>query len=157
MSDQAQGLRRWAELRARQSQRPVPTLVVVGPPSVAVAAMATLRRWAGLGHPWVGDPARWQVLTVSAGAGNVAELAGQHPRWALWLGGGPDDYRRACLELRQLVAAGGPRRLLMLHGGVVARATVLENLRGAALRMLGVQLLMVAETPVSPALTATPG
>lgn len=156
MSDQAQGLRRWAALRARQSLRPMHTLVVVGPPSVAGQAMATLRRWAGLGHPWVGDPGCWQVLTVTAGAANVAELARQHARWALWLGAGPDDYRRACMELRQLVAAGGPQRLLMLHGGQAARATVLENLRAAALRMLGVQLLLVAEAPVSPCRTAGP-
>ncbi|WP_455921596.1 hypothetical protein [Pseudomonas putida] len=140
MTDQAQGLRRWAERQALQ------TLVVVGPPAVGGLAMANLQRWAAAGHAWVGDASRWRVLTVTACAAQVPDLARQHPRWGLWLGAGADDCRLAYVALRRLSQSGGPRRFLLLHDPCATRLDQVENLRRAAARFLGVQLLIVAES-----------
>ena len=140
MTDQAQGLRRWAERQALQ------TLVVVGPATVCGLAMATLQRWAAAGHAWVGDASRWRVMTVEAGAAQVVDLAGQHPRWGLWLGAGDEDCRLAYVALRRLSQSGGPQRFVLLHDACATRPEQVENLRRAASRFLGIQLLIVAES-----------
>lgn len=145
MSDQAQGLRRWAERHALQATGAEQTLVVVGPPSVVRQAQATLQRWRAAGHCWVGEPSRWHMLALAADGPRVAEWARQYPRWGLWLGAGPNDCRQAYLQVRRLALAGGPRRLLLLHGGLPARRAQVDNLCHATARFLGVELLVVAE------------
>lgn len=144
MSDQAQGLRRWAERHARATA-PEQVLVVVGAASGLGDARATLRRWRADGHAWVAEPSRWQLLALAADSPRVPEMARHYPRWGLWLSTDPGACQRAYRLVRTLVQAGGPRRLLLLHGGAVAQCARVENLRAACAQFLGVELLIVAE------------
>lgn len=157
--DQAAGLRRWAEQAggaatsaAGAAARPAPvTLLAVGVPGPAGAqarrVLGVLARWAGNGHRWVGDPARWKVVALEADSPHLAVLAGQQSRWALWVDGDADAFRRAWQRLRALHENGGPARLLVLHEGIAGHSGLLDNLRQAAARYLQVELLLLAEQP----------
>ncbi|WP_249679231.1 hypothetical protein [Pseudomonas abieticivorans] len=147
MSDQAAGLRRWAERQAAQGSPRV--LMLVGEPTLAAQlptlALGTLTRWQATGQQWVGDPARWRVVALGADTVHLHALTRQQPRWGLWVDTDVNGFRRAYLNLRRLSEAGGPKRLLVLHPGMPSHLGLLDNLRQAAAKFLGVQLLLVDE------------
>lgn len=151
MNDQAEGLRRWAERQAllRRQLPPRRVLMLVGEPArapeLSLLALGALQRWQASGHQWVGDPRRWQVVPLAADAAHLQALVNHQKRWGLWVDNDLQGARRAYLQLRQLRAAGGPRQLLVLHPGCPADAPVLNNLRAAAARFLGVRLVLVEE------------
>lgn len=163
--DQAAGLRRWAEQQGAGSgepsvaalssgiaEAPRPTLMVVGLPSGAQRqrlerVRQTLQRWQANGHAWVGDPAHWQLVALDEDSPHLHTLACQQPRWALWVEGDPDGFRRAYRCLRRLREGGGPTRLLVLHPGFASHAGLLDNLRQAAGAFLEIELLLLAERP----------
>ncbi|GAB3391090.1 hypothetical protein [Azotobacter armeniacus] len=163
--DQAAGLRSWAEqhggdagevpvaaLSSGTPEEPRPTLMVVGlPPGSQRQRLErvrqTLQRWQAHGHAWVGDPARWQLVALEEDSPHLHTLACQQPRWALWVEGDPDSFRRAYLCLRWLREGGGPARLLVLHPGFASHAGLLDNLRQAASAFLEIELLLLAERP----------
>jgi hypothetical protein len=150
MNDQALGLRDWA-----QRQRPPSAvleqrvLMLIGAAGLSAQlpelAQRTLQRWQGLGHGWVGDVSRWRVVPLAPDTEHLHTLARQQRRWGLWVGGDQDAYRRAYLDLRHLSEAGGPKQLLLLHPGIRAHRMLLDNLRQAAARFLGVHLMLVPE------------
>ncbi|MDR5866895.1 hypothetical protein [Halomonas koreensis] len=168
--DQAAGLRAWAEREGRTTQgaapaapveapveapespaaepAPTTTLVVVGLPDTSAEQAARVtelfEEWAGRGRRWVGDPRRWKVVPLAVSSPHLAALAEQQPRWALWVGGDAEAFRRAFGVLARLAAAGGPRRLLAVHPPGMSRLGLLDNLRQAAGRYLGIDLLVMA-------------
>lgn len=167
--DQAAGLRRWAAQLARPGEvdagslasaqpergaEPV-TLLVVGLPvspsrsqgSPAQRVQAALARWRANGHRWVGDPARWKVVAIEVDSPHLTVLASQQPRWALWVDGDGDGFRRAYRTLCRLRERGGPQRILVLHDGIVSHAGLLHNLQQAAAGFLQVELLLLPEQP----------
>jgi len=144
MADQADGLRRWAQTRPVPALEG-PTLLVVGLPGDSAApAVECLCQWAARGRRWVGDPHAWRVVPLAADSPHLPVLAGRQPRWALWVDTGPDGFRRGYGLLGQLYRGGGPRRLLALHPPGLSRAGLLGNLRGAAARCFGIDLLLLA-------------
>lgn len=155
--DQAAGLRRWAEqfgqaVPAEASASPAAeplTLMVVGLPgphsAQAALARACLARWQSNGHRWIGELARWKVVALEADSPHLAVLAEQQSRWALWVEDDGDGFRRAWRSLRRVREQGGPRRLLVLHGGISGHAGLLDNLRQAAAAWLETELLLLPE------------
>ncbi|RAH39114.1 hypothetical protein [Halomonas sp. SL1] len=164
--DQAAGLRAWAERSGRatggaapaapveapasRDTEPAPsaTLVVVGLPGTSAEQAARVtelfEEWAGRGRRWVGDPRRWKVVPLAVSSPHLAALVEQQPRWALWVGSDAEAFRRAFGVLARLAAAGGPRRLLAVHPPGMSRLGLLDNLRQAAGRYLGIDLLVMA-------------
>ncbi|XKE45400.1 hypothetical protein LG302_18940 [Halomonas organivorans] len=158
--DQAAGLRAWAqqEGRARPLAQDAPvaaapaaapiTLMVVGLPSPAPRqaerVSALLEHWADQGRRWVGDPRGWKVVPLAVTSPHLGVLVEQQKRWALWVDADAEAFRRAMAVLSRLVAGGGPRRLLAVHPPDLPRQGLLENLRQAARRYLGVDLLVMA-------------
>lgn len=157
--DQAAGLRRWAQ-RATASPTPGPaaaphdaspaptTLMVVGLPGTsprqAQRVTELLAHWAARGRRWVGDPAAWQVVPLDAASPHLALLAEQQQRWALWVEGDAEAFRRAFAVLGRLAAARGPRRLLAVHPPGLPRRGLLDNLQQAARAYLDIELLVMA-------------
>lgn len=168
--DQAAGLRRWAEARrdtevddpapamagdppavslvdALPARAPAPLipLMVVGLPDAASRerARATLARWADEGRAWVGDPEAWRLTPVDVASPRLAELALSERRWALWVEGGGEGFRRAYRTLQGLHRQGGPRRLLTLHPPLVSRRGLLDNLQRLAADCFGIELLVL--------------
>ena len=154
--DQAAGLRRWAEKhkanpnatahQAAPLSSPAPdrTLILFGPTQAAGPAHETLERWHRQGHQWIGHPARWRLLLVDNKHRNLQALTRQQPRWGLWIDSDLDAFRRAFQTLCQLSEQGGPDHVLALHAGF-PRQGLLNNLREAAHRYLGVRLLLIDE------------
>ena len=121
------------------------TLMVLGlGESRSGHAAEVLEAWARAGKRWVGDPARWRIVAVDAASPQLAPLYAQQPRWALWVEGEGDAFRRAYRVLRQLAAAGGPRRLLALHPPGWPRRGLLANLQQVAASCLGIELVVLA-------------
>ncbi|APR03307.1 hypothetical protein [Thauera chlorobenzoica] len=121
------------------------TLMVLGlGESRSGLAAEVLEAWARAGKRWVGDPARWRIVAVDAASPQLAPLCAQQPRWALWVEGEGDAFRRAYRVLRQLAAAGGPRRLLALHPPGWPRRGLLANLQQVAASCLGIELVVLA-------------
>lgn len=150
LNDQALGLRDWAQRQRSQSapvERRVLMLIGASGLSAQLPALAlnTLQRWQRLGHGWVGDLRRWRVVPLAPDTEHLHTLASQQQRWGLWVGADQDAYRRAYLDLRHLSESGGPRQLLLLHPGIRAHRMLLDNLRQAAARFLGVHLMLVPE------------
>ncbi|HEY0287219.1 MAG TPA: hypothetical protein VGC62_09455 [Pseudomonas sp.] len=154
--DQAAGLRRWAEQNKAHPTAtahevaplspPAPdrTLILFGPTQAAGPAHKTLERWHQQGHQWIGHPARWRMLPVDNNHRDLQTLTRQQPRWGLWIDSDLDAFRRAFQTLRQLSEQGGPDHVLALHAGF-PRQGLLNNLREAAHRYLGVRLLLIDE------------
>lgn len=154
--DQAAGLRRWAEQnKAHHSAvvhevAPLPppapdrTLILFGPAQAASQAYKTLERWHQQGHQWIGHPARWRVLPVDNNHRDLQALTRQQPRWGLWIDSDLEAFRRAFQTLCQLSEQGGPDHVLALHAGF-SRQGLLNNLREAAHRYLGIRLLLIHE------------
>lgn len=121
------------------------TLMVLGlGESRSGHAAEVLEAWARAGQRWVGDPARWRIVAVDAASPQLAPLYAQQPRWALWVEGEGDAFRRAYRVLRQLAAAGGPRRLLALHPPGWPRRGLLANLQQVAASCLDIELVVLA-------------
>ncbi|MNC13501.1 hypothetical protein SAMN05216201_10875 [Pseudomonas linyingensis] len=166
--DQAAGLRRWAEQfgpvgdvqvsmeAAAPTERTVEpvTLLVIGVPGLPSnqirRVQATLARWQANGHRWVGDLTRWKVVALEADSPHLAVLASQQSRWALWVEGDADGFRRVYRTLRRLREQGGPQRLLVLHDGIASHAGLLRNLQQAAAGFLDTELLLLPEQPEGP-------
>ncbi|MCL7461897.1 hypothetical protein [Pseudomonas sp. NW5] len=162
-SDQAAGLRRWAEQQGLQrSHEPAEagraassglrhTLMVIGLPdpddAQCARAWRTLQRWHVNGHRWIGHPDDWQITAVDTSDAQLAQQIASQSRWALWVDSDLDSFRRAYLNLRRLRDAGGPRRLLVLHPGISSCRGLLGNLQQAAASFLGVDLLLLSEQP----------
>lgn len=154
-ADQAAGLRRWAE-QASEASPATPqaapgaptTLMVVGLPGTsprqARRVTDLLAHWAAQGRRWVGDPAAWKVVPLDAESPHLALLAAQQQRWALWVEGDAEAFRRAFAVLDRLAAARGPRRLLAVHPPGLPRRGLLDNLQQAARACLGIELLVMA-------------
>ncbi|CAM3984806.1 hypothetical protein VRRI112168_09030 [Vreelandella rituensis] len=123
-------------------------LVVVGLPGTTAAqahkVKERLRHWAALGREWAGDPEQWDIHVVAADAAEVATLARQYRRWALWVESDAEAFVQAFRTLRLLHDAGGPRRLLALHEPGLSRRGLLDNLHEAAQYYLGTELLILA-------------
>lgn len=123
-------------------------LVVVGLPGTTAAqahkVKERLRQWAALGRQWAGDPEQWEIHVVAADAPEVATLARQYRRWALWVESDAEAFVQAFRTLRLLHDAGGPRRLLALHEPGLSRRGLLDNLHEAAQYYLGTELLVLA-------------
>ncbi|MCG7598599.1 hypothetical protein MHM84_02225 [Halomonas sp. McH1-25] len=156
-SDQAAGLRRWAESmtppQPSPSQEATPSRVLLtlglpeGADSDVEPVMDALCRWHERGQSWVGDPAAWRVVALDAQSPHVAALASQQKRWALWVDDDADGFRRAYRTLKQLARhPGTPRRLLMVHPPLLSGAGLLGNLRDAAAHFFGIQLVMIGFT-----------
>lgn len=175
-SDQAAGLRRWAEQQGLASPAEMPppaapevvveasvepspshaaqprqTLMVVGLPDASAQQSArawqTLQRWHANGHRWLGDPQLWRIVALDVDSPHFGVLAAQQSRWALWVDSDLDSFRRAYLTLRRLAEADGPQRLLVLHPGIASHRGLLGNLQQAAAGFLGIELLLLAEQP----------
>ena len=155
--DQAAGLRQWAgtqcapdapRAHAAEASPPPRTLVVVGLPGTspdqARRVMTLLEHWAAQGQRWVSDPARWRVVPLAITSPHLPVLMTQQSRWALWVGSDPDAFRRAFAVLSRLHERQGPRRLLAVHAPELPRRGLLNNLRQAAWRCLGIDLLVMA-------------
>ena len=158
-TDQAAGLRRWAETMAPatpqpSSERDVSSSRVLvtlglpdGPQSEVAPVMDALRRWHEQGQSWVGDPLAWRVVALDVQSPHLAALASQQKRWALWVDDDADGFRRAYRTLKQLASQpGAPRRLLMIHPPLMSGAGLLGNLRDAATHFFGIQLVMIGFT-----------
>ncbi|WET09768.1 hypothetical protein P3S72_25335 [Pseudomonas sp. D3] len=137
MHDQATGLRHWA----RQQQAPVVdrTLMLFGSAQATVQAHKTLERWHCQGHRWVGDPARWRVQAVDNYHRDLPE------RWSVWVDSDLGAFCRTFSALSLLREQGGPAQVLALHTGF-SQQGLLNNLREAAQRYLGMRLLVIDET-----------
>lgn len=118
--------------------------MLFGPAHAAALAHKTLERWHHQGQRWVGDPAHWRVQPVDNYQHDLCE------RWAVWVDSDLDAFRRTFNTLSRLREQGGPVKVLAMHAGF-AQQGLLNNLREAALRYLGVRLLLIAETGTSPA------
>lgn len=136
MHDQAAGLRQWA--RQREADR---TLILFGAAKEAVQAHQALERWHRQGQRWIGDPARWHVQTVDKTHRNLAQS-----RWGVWVGSDLGAFRRTFNTLSALRDSGGPTQVLALHAGLPQEG-LLNNLRDAAQRYLGMRLLLINEPP----------
>lgn len=152
-TDQAAGLRRWAETqpeppaRAVDAQSPLRVLMTLGLPDGADADVApvsqALERWHGQGQRWIGDPVAWRVVALDAYSPHLAVLTTQQPRWALWVGDDLDGFRRAYLTLKRVHLHSGPSRLLLVHPPLPSRVGLLDNLQQAASQFLGIDLLVI--------------
>lgn len=159
-SDQAAGLRRWAETLSSDASvpshtpaapiiEPVPTrvLMVVGLPggdqATTTPVIEALERWHEQGQRWVGDPQRWRLVPTAADSPHLAALVAQQRHWALWVGRDGDAFRRSYRLLKQLAERGGPRRLLLVHPPLASRSGLLANLQQAAAGFLGFELWIV--------------
>ena len=121
------------------------TLMVVGLPAAQLErARKLLDYWQALGRRWVGDPWRWRLVPVSADSAHLPLLASQQPRWVLWVEADAEGFRRAWRLLLALAEGGGPSQLLLMHPPGLGRRGLLENLRQAAARYLGVELVVLA-------------
>jgi hypothetical protein len=140
MHDQASGLRHWA----RQQQAPVVdrTLMLFGAAQATVQAHKTLERWHCQGLRWVGDPARWRVQAVDNYHRDLPE------RWSVWVDSDLGAFRRTFSALSLLREQGGPAQVLALHTGF-SQQGLLNNLREATQRYLGMRLLVIDETRTS--------
>lgn len=152
-TDQAAGLRRWAETQpmpsagAVEAPSPLRVLMTLGLPDGADADVApvsqALQRWHGQGQRWIGDPAAWRVVALDSHSLHLTVLATQQPRWALWVGDDLDGFRRAYLTLKRVSQQGGPSRLLLVHPPLPSRVGLLDNLQQAAAQFLGIDLLVI--------------
>ncbi len=113
--------------------------MLFGSAKEAALAEQTLARWHRQGQRWVGDPARWQVRAVDNYRSDLPE------RWGVWIDSDLDAFRRTFTTLRRLREQGGPVQVLALHAGF-AQQGLLNNLREAVQRYLGVRLLLITET-----------
>ena len=127
------------------------TLMVVGLPDTSAyqtqRAWETLARWHQNGHRWIGNPHEWRVVALEADSPHIGILAAQQSRWALWVEGDLDSFRRAYVTLRALMSAGQIWRLLVLHPGIPSRRGFLTNLKQSAASFLGIELLLFPEYP----------
>lgn len=151
-SDQAAGLRRWAESQPQSSSASVVTpsrlLMTLGLPEGADADTApvinALRRWREQGQQWVGDPEAWRVVPLDVTNPHLPTLMQQQSRWALWVDDDADGFRRAYGTLKQLALhPSKPPRLLLVYPALTSGAGLLGNLRDAASQFLGIQLVMI--------------
>ena len=152
-TDQAAGLRRWAESLPPapapvREAAPSRVLMTLGLPEGAKAdvapVVATLRHWHAQGQRWVGEPSAWRVVALDVASPHLSILARQQPRWALWVDDDADGFRRAYRTLKQLARhQEAPRRLLMVHPPLMSGAGLLGNLRDAAAHFFGIQLIMI--------------
>ncbi|HET8791976.1 MAG TPA: hypothetical protein VFM75_12275 [Modicisalibacter sp.] len=152
-TDQAAGLRRWAETQpappagAAEGRSPVRVLMTLGLPDGADSDVApvnrALERWHAQGQRWIGDPAAWRVVALDAQSPHLGVLATQQTRWALWVGDDLDGFRRAYLTLKRINQQGGPNRLLLIHPPLPSRVGLLDNLQQAAAQFLGIDLLVI--------------
>jgi hypothetical protein len=156
-TDQAAGLRRWAESMAPAEPKPsleaMPSrvLLTLGLPEGAESdiepVVDALRRWHEQGQSWVGDPSAWRVVALDVQSPHFTALASQQKRWALWVDDDADGFRRAYRTLKQLAQhPGAPRRLLMIHPPLLSGAGLLGNLRDAASHFFEIQLVMIGFT-----------
>lgn len=152
--DQAAGLRRWSQQRGGDQQgADAPqdkTLMVVGLPSTASRQRQRVQQvlydWAEAGQRWVGLPDTWRVVPLDADSPHLSVLARQQSRWALWVEGDEDGFRRAYRTLKRLATAGGPQRLLVLHPGFSSRSGLLNNVQQVAADYFGIELLILEGT-----------
>lgn len=162
--DQAAGLRRWArqqgidvteegvtrESSAQEESVCRKTLMVVGMPDTSTRqryrVQQVLRDWHVAGQRWIGDPDVWRIVVLGADNPHLPILAEQQSRWALWVEGDLDGFRRAYRVLKCLAAGCGPRRLLAIHPGFVSRDGLLNNLQQAADEFCGIELLVLNGT-----------
>ncbi|MNN57996.1 hypothetical protein D3C81_1730170 [compost metagenome] len=89
-------------------------------------------------------------MALEADSPHLAVLASQQSRWALWVDGDADGFRRVYRTLRRLREQGGPQRLLVLHDGIASHAGLLRNLQQAAAGFLDTELLLLPEQPEGP-------
>ncbi|MND93654.1 hypothetical protein D3C80_858460 [compost metagenome] len=89
-------------------------------------------------------------MALEADSPHLAVLASQQSRWALWVEGDADGFRRVYRTLRRLREQGGPQRLLVLHDGIASHAGLLRNLQQAAAGFLDTELLLLPEQPEGP-------
>ncbi|MDI5987263.1 hypothetical protein QLQ85_20960 [Halomonas sp. M4R5S39] len=173
-ADQAAGLRQWAsgappsgEGCPRHVAEMLRELAVAGPSAPAVSCVAAavtlmvlglpdgsprqarrvgalLDHWAGQGRRWVGDPSAWKVVPIEATSAHLPLLASQQSRWALWVEGDAEAFRRAWRVLMRLAERPGPRRLLAMHPPGISRQGLLDNLQQAAMAYLGIELVVLA-------------
>ncbi|WP_192036537.1 hypothetical protein [Halomonas sp. YLGW01] len=121
-------------------------LMVLGLPTGASTerAQAALKAWARQGQRWIGDPGVWHLMACDAESPQLARLARQQPRWALWIDTDGDGFRQAFRVMQAVQQGGGPRRLLALHPPVTSRRGLLNNLQQVARQAFGIELLVVA-------------
>lgn len=131
MHDQAAGLRQWAQRNQR-------TLILFGTQQNAAAAHQALERWHHQGHRWIGDPTQWRVRVVDNFQHDMTE------RWGTWIDNDLGAFRRTFNALSRLREQGGPTQVLALHAGF-SQVGLLNNLREAAQRYLGIRLLLIDE------------
>lgn len=117
------------------------TLMLFGGAQACAQAHHTLARWHRQGHRWVGDPGRWHIEAVD----NYHRAPHDLPeRWAVWIDPDLDAFSRTFNTLSRLREHGGPAHVLAMHTGF-SRQGLLNNLREAAQRYLGMRLLLIDE------------
>ncbi len=125
------------------------TLMVLGLPDTSAhqcqRAWDALARWHNNGHRWIGHPDEWRVVALESSSPHLSVLADQQSRWALWVDGDLDSFRRAYVTLRELAELGRSWRLLVLHPGIPSHRGFLTNLQQAAASFLGIELLLLPE------------
>ncbi|WP_411391746.1 hypothetical protein [Pseudomonas sp. MPB23] len=114
------------------------TLILFGSAKEAALSHQTLARWHRQGQRWVGDPARWRVQAVDNYQHDLPA------RWAVWVDDDLDAFSRTFNTLSRLREQGGPAQVLAMHIGF-SRKGLLDNLREAAQRYLGMRLLLIDE------------
>lgn len=145
--DQAAGLRSWAAQRDIAATPRRRTLMVVGLPDTSrqqrQRVEQVLHDWHAGGQRWIDDPGAWRVVALEATSPHLRVLAGQQPRWALWVDSDLEGFRRAYLALKSLRSRQGPRRLLAIHPRFASRSGLLNNLQQAAVDFLDTELLVL--------------
>lgn len=156
-SDQAAGLRDWANKNSGSAERtagskgsatvPERTLVVLGLPSQndgdTQPVRKQLARLAEQGRRWVGDPQEWELIPAEFVHTGISELAERFPRWALWVEPDTNGFQRAYNAMRKLHVNNGPTRILLLHPPVLSTRGLINNVRECARNFFNLDLICV--------------
>ncbi|MBZ5488579.1 hypothetical protein HW452_13695 [Halomonas aquamarina] len=139
---------RFAAPQAVTPPVPLKPLWVIGPAGREALTHERVRQrleqWSALGRDWAASPEAWDIHVVKPDAPELARLAAQHARWALWISSDADAFVKVYRALRLAREHGGPQRLLALHEPHVRRQGLLNNLRAAAAGYLATDLLLLA-------------
>ncbi|RUO42128.1 hypothetical protein CWE22_08270 [Pseudidiomarina aestuarii] len=152
MTDQAAGLRQWAQERDDGSAllTEPEDLVVIGLPQLGPGQLqrveGVLERWQQVGKRWVGDASRWRIIPVATDYPQLDKVVQSYPRLGLWIDTDLDSFYRAYQALRALSAAGvRNQRVLAVHPAMASRRGLLSNVQHIAQTYFDIELLIIRE------------
>lgn len=152
MTDQAAGLRQWAQERDDGSalQSDPEDVVVIGLPKLGPSQLerveAVFGRWQQAGKRWVGEPSRWHIIPVATDYPQLEVVLAKHSRVALWIDSDLDSFYRAYQALRSLSEAGMQnQRVLAMHPPMISQRGLLSNVQYIAKSYFAIDLLIIRE------------